>query len=93
MRPWVAVALLSASWLWGLSYYHQSPWPRPEALIHALMTLQQRIAEESLVGPNRPRHLRPDQPGEYPVPEYGPHDLVPPKNPQVWHPPVIQRSV
>ncbi|MGA4643774.1 NADH-quinone oxidoreductase subunit B [Limisphaera sp. 4302-co] len=67
--------------------------PRPEALIHALMTLQQRIAEESLTGPNRPRHLRPDQPGEYPVPEYGPHDLVPPKNPEIWHPPVIQRPV
>ena len=67
--------------------------PRPEALIHALMTLQQRIAEESLTGPNRPRHLRPDQPGEYPVPGYGPHDLVPPKNPEIWHPPLIQRPV
>ncbi|MCX7866570.1 NADH-quinone oxidoreductase subunit B [Limisphaera sp. VF-2] len=65
--------------------------PRPEALIHALMTLQQRIAEESLTGPDRPRHLRPDQPGEYPVPEFGPHDLVPPKNPEIWHPPAIRR--
>ena len=33
MRHWVAVALLSASWLWGLSYYHQSPWPRPAEMI------------------------------------------------------------
>ena len=65
--------------------------PRPEALIHALMTLQQRIAEESLLGPKLPRHLRPDQPGEYPVPEFGPHDLVPPKNPEVWKPPILRR--
>jgi NADH-quinone oxidoreductase subunit B len=65
--------------------------PRPEALIHALMTLQQRIAEESLLSPKRPRHLRPDQPGEYPVPEFGPHDLVPPKNPEVWKPPILRR--
>ncbi|MCS7090184.1 MAG: NADH-quinone oxidoreductase subunit B [Verrucomicrobiota bacterium] len=66
--------------------------PRPEALIHALMTLQQRIAAESLVGPNRPRHLRRDQPGEFPVPEYGSHDLIPPKNESIWRPPVIVRS-
>lgn len=26
-RPWIALALLSASWLFGLSYYHDASWP------------------------------------------------------------------
>jgi NADH-quinone oxidoreductase subunit B len=58
--------------------------PRPEALVHALMTLQQKIDEQALTGENRPRHLVADAPGEYPVPAFGEHDLVPAKNPDVW---------
>jgi NADH-quinone oxidoreductase subunit B len=66
--------------------------PRPEALLHAFMTLQQRIAEQELTGPNRPRHLVADAPSEFPVPAYGEHDLVPPRNPDVWQPPVLTRA-
>ena len=60
--------------------------PRPEALLHALMTLQKRISEESLTGPDRPRHLDPQAPAEYPVPTFGAHDLVPSRNPRLWSP-------
>src|SRR5712672_2341293 len=63
--------------------------PRPEALIHAFMTLQKQIAEQKLVGPDRARHFRADAPSEYAVPEYGPHDLEPASNPTVWRPPVL----
>ena len=65
--------------------------PRPEALLHALITLQEKIAKQPLTGPNRPRHLNADVPGEYPVPEYGKHDLEPPNNPAIWQPPAIKR--
>jgi NADH-quinone oxidoreductase subunit B len=65
--------------------------PRPEALIHAIMTLQEKIRNQDLTGPNRPRHLNADVEGEYPVPVYGKHDLEPPKNSEVWHPPMIKR--
>jgi NADH-quinone oxidoreductase subunit B len=36
--------------------------------------------------------LRLDAPAEYPVPEYGAHDLEPPSNPGVWHPPVLSQE-
>src|SRR5215468_10766258 len=63
--------------------------PRPEALVHALITLQQKIDQQALLGENRPRHLTPEAPSEFPVPKCGEHDLVPPKNPDVWQPPVF----
>ena len=66
--------------------------PRPEALLHALLTLQRKIAGEKLSGPDQAPRLRPDAPGEYPVPQCGPHDLEPPSNPEVWHPPRIIRG-
>jgi NADH-quinone oxidoreductase subunit B len=65
--------------------------PRPEALLHAILTLQEKIAAQSLVGPQRARHLHPEAPSEFPVPEYGEHDLVPPKNPALWQPPALLR--
>jgi NADH-quinone oxidoreductase subunit B len=65
--------------------------PRPEALIHAIMTLQEKILKQKLTGPDRPRHLNADVPGEYPVPAYGEHDLEPSSNRDVWQPPVIKR--
>lgn len=65
--------------------------PRPEALIHAIMTLQELIARQEMTGDHRPRHLRADQPSEFPVPQFGEHDLVPPANQKVWHPPLIVR--
>jgi NADH-quinone oxidoreductase subunit B len=66
--------------------------PRPEALIHAFMALQQKIAEQALTGPNRPRHLVADAPSELPVPAFGERDLEPPNNPAVWHPPILVRG-
>src|SRR5215813_1061228 len=63
--------------------------PRPEALIHAFMTLQNKIEEQSLEGKARPRHLDPAEPSEFPVPKFGPKDLEPPNNPEVWHPPEL----
>jgi NADH-quinone oxidoreductase subunit B len=66
--------------------------PRPEALLHALMTLQQKIDEQALTGSNRPRHLNAEAPGEFPVPQFGEHDLEPAKNETVWHPPALMRQ-
>ena len=66
--------------------------PRPEALIHAIMTLQEKILNQKLTGPDRPRHLNADAPGEFPVPAYGEHDLEPPNNPDVWQPPIMTRK-
>ncbi|RRK02785.1 NADH-quinone oxidoreductase subunit B [Opitutaceae bacterium TAV3] len=60
--------------------------PRPEALLNGLIELQKKMRAEKLTGPGRPRHLRNDNDGVYPVPEYGEHDLVPTHNPAVWKP-------
>ncbi|MFM7100619.1 MAG: NADH-quinone oxidoreductase subunit B [Verrucomicrobiota bacterium] len=66
--------------------------PRPEALLHALITLQEKIAAQPLTGSDRPRHLNAGAPGEFPVPEYGPHDLVPPRNDALWKPQPVLRA-
>jgi NADH-quinone oxidoreductase subunit B len=65
--------------------------PRPEALLHAFITLQQKIARQELTGPNRPRHLRAETPSEFPIPNYGAHDLSPTSNPKIWQPPTVAR--
>ena len=65
--------------------------PRPEALLHGLMELQEKIRGQKIAGPNAARHLRKDTTCEYPVPEFGETDLVPPKNPAVWQPPTVVR--
>jgi len=64
--------------------------PRPEALLHAIITLQEKIERQALTGPERPRHLLADAPSEFPAPRYGDHDLVPSNNPAVWQPPAMQ---
>jgi len=51
------------------------------------MTLQWKIDEQKHTGPNRARHLDPNAPNEFAVPQFGEHDLDPPSNLQVWHPP------
>jgi NADH-quinone oxidoreductase subunit B len=66
--------------------------PRPEALLHAFMTLQEKIGEQQLTGAQRPPHLNADAPSEFPVPRFGEHDLEPAKNPEVWHPPKLVRA-
>ena len=66
--------------------------PRPEALLHGLMQLQEQIRAQRISGPEAPRHLRTEADGEFPVPEFGESDLVPPRNPAVWQPPTIVRN-
>ncbi len=58
--------------------------PRPEALIHAFVTLQKKIDEQALRGESRPRHLNADLPSEFPVPEFGAHGLEPAQNDNVF---------
>src|ERR1022692_1584675 len=53
--------------------------PRPEALLAGLIALQKKIAAQHLTGPDRPRHLQEKTPGEFPVPQFGPHGLVGPR--------------
>ena len=67
--------------------------PRPEALIDALMALQKLIDQQSLTGPDRPRHLQADAPSEFVVPQFGAHDLEPPQNPEVWQAPLVNISL
>jgi len=66
--------------------------PRPEALIHAFMTLQRKIEHQTLNGKNPGRHVDPRAPAEYPVPEFGEHDLVPLRNAEIWRPPEVERE-
>jgi NADH-quinone oxidoreductase subunit B len=66
--------------------------PRPEALLQALMTLQDKIDKQPLTGIDRPRHLDANAPGEFPIPEFGRHDLEPPNNPALWQPPPMMRN-
>jgi NADH-quinone oxidoreductase subunit B len=65
--------------------------PRPEALLNGLIQLQTQIKAEHINGPRAARHLRADAPSEYPIPEYGAHDLTPPQNPALWSAPVPPR--
>jgi NADH-quinone oxidoreductase subunit B len=66
--------------------------PRPEALLHAFMTLQEKIDQQQLTGAGKARHLDADKPSEFPVPQFGEHDLEPPNNPTVWKAPVLVRQ-
>ncbi|MGD0651491.1 MAG: NADH-quinone oxidoreductase subunit B [Verrucomicrobiia bacterium] len=67
--------------------------PRPEALLHAIMTLQRKIAGQHLEKEQRPRWYDKTAPAEYLIPTYGEHDLEPPVNREVWHPPRSYRDV
>ncbi len=66
--------------------------PRPEALLHALTQLQEKIRAERVSGPEAARQFRPEETSEFPVPGYGAHDLSPPRNPDVFKAPVLPRS-
>ncbi|MBM3875210.1 MAG: NADH-quinone oxidoreductase subunit B [Verrucomicrobia bacterium] len=66
--------------------------PRPEALIHAFMTLQRKIDVQKLTGEGRARHTDAAAPSEFPVPQFGEHDLVPSMNSSVWKPAVLARG-
>jgi NADH-quinone oxidoreductase subunit B len=67
--------------------------PRPEALIHAIMTLQRKIANQHLDKEQRPRWYDKSVASEYPIPSYGEHDLQPPANRGLWQPPRKYRDV
>jgi NADH-quinone oxidoreductase subunit B len=67
--------------------------PRPEALIHAFMTLQEKIDKQTFSGPNQARNFNADLPSEFPIPQFGEHDLVPPYNPAVWQPPAPAKAI
>jgi NADH-quinone oxidoreductase subunit B len=62
--------------------------PRPEALLHAFITLQKKIDGQPLTGEGRPRHLDVDGQSEFPVPVQGAHDLEPTSNHGVWPVPI-----
>ncbi len=66
--------------------------PRPEALLHAFMELQRKIDEQKLTGADKADHLDRSQPSEFPVPAFGEHDLEPPANPELFHPPRSDRQ-
>ncbi len=66
--------------------------PRPEALLNGLIELQKKIQSERVAGAGAAPHLRQDSRSEFPIPEYGAHDIVPPKNPDVWSPPSLPRK-
>jgi NADH-quinone oxidoreductase subunit B len=65
--------------------------PRPEALIHAIMTLQRKIAGERLG--QQQRWYSHEATTEFPIPQYGAHDLEPTANHDVWQPPRDYRDV
>jgi NADH-quinone oxidoreductase subunit B len=66
--------------------------PRPEALLHGLTELQAKIRAEHVSGPQAARHLQADQASEFPIPDYGAHDLEPPHNPALFKPPSLPRK-
>ncbi|MBI1948653.1 MAG: NADH-quinone oxidoreductase subunit B [Deltaproteobacteria bacterium] len=68
--------------------------PRPEALLHAIITLQEKIDHQHFTRLSHPIAREIDErPAEYPIPRLGKHDLEPPANPVVWQPPEPVRSL
>jgi NADH-quinone oxidoreductase subunit B len=58
--------------------------PRPEALLHAIMTLQRKITQDTL-GYDRRKEEEAEFVASLPVPEHGPKDLSPSKHDSIWH--------
>lgn len=65
--------------------------PRPEALLHGLVQLQEKIRGQALTGSDAPRHLRSDDACDCPVPELGAHDIQPTHAPDLWTAPTLTR--
>jgi len=67
--------------------------PRPEALIHSIMTLQRKIMNQHLEKEKRPRWYNDHATTEFPIPKFGEHDIEPPANREIWQPPRNYRDV
>jgi len=57
--------------------------PRPEALLYGLQELQRRIDDQEI---EKNEWYQKGLKREYPIPEFGPHGLVPKYNPEIWNP-------
>lgn len=57
--------------------------PRPEALLHGLMKLQEKIDAQEI---EKAEWYQKGLKREFPIPEFGPNGLIPPYNPEVWQP-------
>ena len=57
--------------------------PRPEALLHGLIKLQQKIDNQEI---EKTEWYQKGLKREFPVPEFGPNGLNPPYNPEVFTP-------
>lgn len=67
--------------------------PRPEALLHAIITLQKKMDEQHIGGLTSPHPAEIEaRPSEVPVPALGEHDLMPPRNDALWKAPKIERG-
>ena len=66
--------------------------PRPEALLHGLVQLQEKIRNQAIAGPDAPRHLQAEGNCDCPIPECGAHDIEPAQNDALWpKPPALVR--
>lgn len=65
--------------------------PRPEALLHSIMTLQRKITEDSLAK-NREKEEQERLKSELPIPVHGAHDLEPAQNPKIWKAPSARKA-
>lgn len=57
--------------------------PRPEALLHGLIKLQEKIDSQEI---EKTEWYQKGLKREFPVPEFGPNGLMPPYNPEVFTP-------
>jgi NADH-quinone oxidoreductase subunit B len=68
--------------------------PRPEALLHAIMTLQEKIDAQHLGSLPQPHPASyEERPASYPIPAFGKHDLEPAFNAQIWSAPENEKLV